>query len=64
MQLGFWVKKLQRDQTISGKRVHIDCVIGLAKTLKVMTIAQNRTEKKFASHISFAVSYQQNIILM
>jgi hypothetical protein len=48
-------KTVQRDRTISSKLVHIEQVIGLAKSFKILTLASNRTEAKLVSDISFVV---------
>ncbi|XP_061172021.1 uncharacterized protein LOC133181552 [Saccostrea echinata] len=46
-------KTVQRDRKISSKRVHIERLIGLAKTYKILTQALNTTETKLASEITF-----------
>jgi hypothetical protein len=46
-------KTVQRDRKLSGKLVHIEQVIGLTKSFKILTIASNRTEAKLVSDISF-----------
>jgi hypothetical protein len=48
-------KTVQRDRQISSKLVHIEQVIGLAKSFKILTLASNRTEAKLVSDISFVV---------
>jgi len=48
-------KTVLRDRKKSSKRVHIERVIGLAKTFKILTVALNRTETKLASDIIFVV---------
>jgi hypothetical protein len=48
-------KTVQRDRKISSKLVHIEQVIDLAKSFKILTLASNRTEAKFVSDISFVV---------
>jgi hypothetical protein len=48
-------KTVQRDRKISSKLVHIEQVIGLAKSFKILTLASNRTEAKLVSDISFVV---------
>ena len=45
-------KTVQRSRKISSKLVHIEQVIGLAKTFKILTVALNRTETKLARDIS------------
>ena len=53
-------KTVQRDRKLSGKLVHIEQVIGLAKSFKILTIASNRTEAKLVSDISFVfVQFQK-----
>ena len=54
-------KTVQRDRKISSKLIHIEQVIGLAKTSKILTFALNRTEAKLASDISFVVVQFQTI---
>ena len=46
-------KNIQRDRKISSKRVHIERIIGLAKTFKILTQPLNTTETKLASEITF-----------
>jgi hypothetical protein len=46
---------VQRDRKISSKLVHIEQVIDLAKSFKILTLASNRTEAKLVSDISFVV---------
>lgn len=48
-------KTVLGDIKISSKRVHIERIIGLAKTFKIPTVALNRTETKLASDIIFLV---------
>ena len=48
-------KTVQRHRKIYNKLVHIEQVIGLGKTFKILTLALNRTEAKLASDISFVV---------
>ena len=48
-------KTVQRDRKISSKLVHIEQVIDLAKSFKILTLASNRTEAKLVSDISFVV---------
>ena len=48
-------KTVQRNRKISSKLVHIEQVIGLAKSFKILTLASNRTEAKLVSDISFVV---------
>ena len=56
-------KTVQRDRKISSKFVHIEQVIGLAKSFKILTLASNRTEAKLVSDISFVVvQFQKSII--
>jgi hypothetical protein len=46
-------KTVQRDRQISSKLVHIEQVIDLAKSFKILTLASDRTEAKLVSVISF-----------
>ncbi|XP_069109333.1 uncharacterized protein [Argopecten irradians] len=46
-------KTLMRDRKITSKRVHIERVIGLGKTFKILTNPLNSTETKLSSHITF-----------
>jgi hypothetical protein len=46
-------KTVQRDRKISSKRVHIERIIGLAKTYKILKQSLNTTETKLASEIIF-----------
>ncbi|VDI07047.1 Hypothetical predicted protein [Mytilus galloprovincialis] len=48
-------KTVLRDRKISSKHVHIERIIGLAKTFKILTVAMNRTETKLSSDIIFVV---------
>ena len=48
-------KTVQRDRKLSSKLVHIEQVISLAKSFKILTLASNRTEAKLAIDISFVV---------
>lgn len=45
---------VSRDRNISSKRVHIERIIGLAKTFKILKGPLNSTETKSASEIIFA----------
>jgi hypothetical protein len=47
------LKKVKRDRNISSKLVHIEHVIGLAKTFKIIIFASNRTEANFPGDILF-----------
>ncbi|XP_062578650.1 uncharacterized protein LOC134240580 [Saccostrea cucullata] len=42
-----------QDRKISSKRVHIERIIGLAKTFKILTEPMNSSETKLSSHITF-----------
>jgi hypothetical protein len=42
-------KTMQRERKISSKLVHIEQVIDLAKSFKILTLASNRTEAKLVS---------------
>ena len=42
-----------RDRKISSKRVHIERLIGLAKTFKILKGPLNSTETKLASEIAY-----------
>ena len=52
-------KREQRDRKTSNKLVHIQQVIGLARTFKIITLALHRTEAKIASDISFVVMHRK-----
>jgi hypothetical protein len=54
-------KTVQRDRKLCSKLVHIEQVIGLAKSFKILTLASNRTAK-LVSDISFVVvQFQTNL---
>lgn len=42
-----------QDRKISSKRVHIERIIGLAKTFKILVKPMNSSETKLSSHITF-----------
>lgn len=42
-----------QDRKISSKRVHIERIIGLAKTFKILVEPMNSSETKLSSHITF-----------
>jgi hypothetical protein len=44
-------------RNISSKLVHIEHVIGLAKTIKIIIFASNRTEANFRGDIRFQLQY-------
>jgi DDE superfamily endonuclease/Helix-turn-helix of DDE superfamily endonuclease len=46
-------KTLMRDRKIASKRVHVERVIGLAKTYKILTNPLNQTEAVLAGDINF-----------
>ncbi|CAC5357652.1 unnamed protein product [Mytilus coruscus] len=46
-------QKFLKDRAISSKRVHIERIIGLAKTYKILKAPLNITETKLASEITF-----------
>ncbi|KAL5007833.1 hypothetical protein ScPMuIL_013216 [Solemya velum] len=46
-------KTVLRDRKISSKRVHIERIIGLAKTFRILKEPLNATETKLASEITF-----------
>ncbi|CAC5426673.1 unnamed protein product [Mytilus coruscus] len=46
-------KTVLKDRAISSKRVHIERIIGLAKTYKILKAPLNITETKLASEITF-----------
>ncbi|CAC5370329.1 unnamed protein product [Mytilus coruscus] len=46
-------KQILEDRAISSKRVHIEKIIGLAKTYKILKAPLNITETKLASEITF-----------
>ena len=49
-------KTLLRDRNVSNKRVHIERIIGLGKTYKILTNPLNSTETKLSDHITFCCS--------
>jgi hypothetical protein len=49
-------KKVKRDRNISSKLVHIENVIGLAKSYTIIILALNRTKANLASNISFVIT--------
>jgi hypothetical protein len=56
-------KTMQRDRKISSKLVHIEQVIDLAKSFKILTLSSNRTETKLVSDIRFVVvQFQKNAL--
>jgi hypothetical protein len=58
-------KTVQRDRKISSKLVHIEQVIDLAKSFKILTLASNRTEAKLVSDISFVVvQFKKNALFL
>jgi hypothetical protein len=44
-------KTVQRDRKLSSKLVHIEQVIDLVKSFKILILASNRTEAKLVSDI-------------
>ncbi len=46
-------KTVLRDRKISSKRVHIERLIGLAKTYKILTVPLNATESALGTQILF-----------
>ena len=46
-------KIILRDSKVSSKRVHIERIIGLGKTYKILTNPLNSTESKLSSHITY-----------
>ncbi|XP_038047675.1 uncharacterized protein LOC119721789 [Patiria miniata] len=46
-------KSVLRDRKISSKRVHVERIIGLGKTYKILTQPLNQTEMTLASNIAF-----------
>ena len=42
-----------RDRKISSKRVHVERIIGLGKTYKILTHPLNQTETVLSSDISY-----------
>jgi hypothetical protein len=44
-------KTVQRDRKISSKLVHIEQMIGFAKSFTILTLDSNRTEAKLVSDI-------------
>jgi hypothetical protein len=56
-------KTVQRDRKICSKLVHIEQVIGLTKSFKILTLASDRTEAKLVSDNSFVVvQFQKNAL--
>jgi len=55
-----------QDRKISSKRVHIERVIGLAKTYKILTEPMNSTETMYASELIFICfmlcNFRSNIV--
>jgi hypothetical protein len=49
----FSVKSLTRDRKIASKRVHVERLIGLAKTYKIMTTPLTNVETVLGSRILF-----------
>jgi hypothetical protein len=56
-----WTKNIKNYQiavwNISSKLVHIEHVIGLAKTFKIIIFASNRTEANFPCYIRFQLMW-------
>ncbi|XP_069139342.1 uncharacterized protein [Argopecten irradians] len=46
-------KVVLRDRKISSKRVHVERIIGLAKTFKILAAPMNNTQTKLSSEITF-----------
>jgi hypothetical protein len=61
---------VKRNRNISSKLVHIENVIGLAKSYTIIILALNRTKANLASNISFVVDtippvgYPNNTIIV
>ena len=56
-------KTVQRDRKICSKLVHIEQVIGLTKSFKILTLASDRSEAKLVSDNSFVVvQFQKNAL--
>ena len=49
----FRIKVLEQDKKVTSKRVHIECITGLAKTYKILSSPLNATETKLESKICF-----------
>ena len=47
-------KTVVKDRKISSKRVHVERIIGLGKTYKILTQPLNQTEMILASDIAFS----------
>jgi len=62
----FSVKSLQKDKKIANKRVHVERVIGLAKTYKILCTPLNSTETVLGSRILFCCfmlcNFRQRIV--
>ena len=46
-------KIISSDRKVSSKRVHIERIIGLGKTYKILTNSLKSTETKLSSHIAY-----------
>jgi hypothetical protein len=46
-------KIISSDRKVSSKRVHIERIIGLGKTYKILTNSLKSTETKLSSHITY-----------
>jgi hypothetical protein len=55
-------KTMQRDRKISSKLVHIEQVIDLAKSFKILTLSSNRTEAKLRYDTSPPVEHPNNTL--
>jgi len=62
----FGHKTVMRDRKIASKRVHVERVIGLAKTYKILTRPLNQTESVLSSDIIFVcfmlINFRQCIV--
>lgn len=59
-------KQVLSDRKVSSKRVHIERIIGMGKTYKVLTCVLDATETKLAHHIIAACyalcNFRNNIV--
>ena len=51
----FTQQTLTKDQRIASKRVHIEKIIGNAKTFKILTVPLNKSETLLSCHIIYVV---------
>lgn len=51
---------VMKDRKISSKRVHVERIIGLAKTFKILTESMTATETKLSTEITFVCFFLCN----